>query len=93
MKVQVEIKSTNCNVQTAKSGKPYAKQSVGVYLPGEDFPSADEMLVNIINGQPQPHPAGMYETNATLQREGINLILRIDYRALKSLATPAKKAA
>ena len=91
MKAIVEFRSVNVAVNTSnKTGKPYAKQQCGVYLPGEDFAVADEALVEIKDGKPTSYPVGRYETTADIVREGYTLVLKVNYRGMKSIAAAAK---
>lgn len=91
MRVQVVIARQAATVEVSrKTGNKYAQQAVGVLFPGDDFPIADRMLVNVKpDGSADAYPTGTYFADAQVTRGQNDFLVRVDYRTIKPAAASA----
>ncbi len=85
MQVQIVVSQNSkpvVNIST-KTGKQYANQTVGVILPGEEYPISDRALVDMRDGNAVAIQPGRYTAEAQVENKGIDgFMFKVNYRTL-----------
>lgn len=95
MKVEIIVTRTECQVRLSnKTGNKFAQQPCGVLFPGEDYPMADQMLVEMSKqtGEPVPVAPGRYTADATISKVGYEYQLSVNFRNLQPVQAKAPAA-